>query len=61
MVAETVRRYGGLFICDEVQTIRAHQRTGTASSTGASPEIMTFIGHREQHADGRDGRARRRG
>jgi len=44
MVAETVRRYGGLFICDEVQT--GFGRTGThwngIEHWGVKPEIMTF-------------------
>jgi len=44
IVAETVRRYGGIFICDEVQT--GFGRTGTHWSGiehwGVKPEIMTF-------------------
>jgi 4-aminobutyrate aminotransferase len=44
MVVETVRRYGGIFICDEVQT--GFGRTGThwngIEHWGVTPEIMTF-------------------
>jgi len=44
MVVETVRRYGGIFICDEVQT--GFGRTGThwngIEHWGVTPEVMTF-------------------
>jgi len=44
IVAETVRRYGGIFICDEVQS--GFGRTGThwngIEHWGVTPEIMTF-------------------
>jgi alanine-glyoxylate transaminase / (R)-3-amino-2-methylpropionate-pyruvate transaminase len=44
IVAETVRRYGGVFICDEVQS--GFGRTGThwngIEHWGVTPEIMTF-------------------
>ena len=44
IVVETVRRYGGVFICDEVQT--GFGRTGThwngIEHWGVTPEIMTF-------------------
>jgi len=44
ILADTVRRYGGVFICDEVQT--GFGRTGThwngIEHWGVKPEIMTF-------------------
>jgi 4-aminobutyrate aminotransferase len=44
IVVDTVRRYGGVFICDEVQT--GFGRTGThwngIEHWGVTPEIMTF-------------------